>query len=138
MRFAVALVLSVALAGCSSVGADVVTPQHETSPVDCLTVNAESIEAVRVGVKAIQASNDVGRAAALKGRRRRVVRRGRGHWPGCESPGRCLVDSERPTVTPSNAYNAVDRTAHQFSDYVASPFYDVTSAGVDDVRSCLG
>lgn len=139
MRFAGALVLTVALAGCSSAGdGDALTPQQEASTVDCLAVNAEGIEAIRVGVKAIQASNDVGRAEALKF--------ADGEWfvaaevtgPGMTPQVGVWWTRNDPTVSPSNAYNSVDGTAHQFSDYVASPFYDVTSEGVDEVRSCLG
>jgi hypothetical protein len=138
MRFAVALVLTVALAGCSSAGGgEAVAPQQEASTADCLTVNAESIEAIRVGVKAIQASNDVGRAEALK-----VAD---GEWfvaaevtgPGMTPQVGVWWTQNDPTLSPSNVYNSVDGTAHQFSDYVASPFYDVASAGVDEVRSCL-
>jgi hypothetical protein len=138
MRVVAALVLFAALAGCSSAGDDAVAPQQETPNVDCLTVNAESVEAVRVGVRAIQASNDVGRAEALE-----VAD---GEWfvaaevtgPGMTPQVGVWWTQNDPTSSPSNAYNSVDGTAHQFSDYVASPFYDVTSAGVDEVRSCLG
>jgi hypothetical protein len=139
MRVAIALVMTFAIAGCSSPGGgDAAAPQEEISPADCLTVNAESIEAIRVGVKAIQASNDVGRAEAL-----RITD---GEWfvaaevtgPGMTPHVGVWWTQKDPTTSPSNAYNSVDGTAHQFSDYVASPFYDVTSAGVDEVRSCLG
>lgn len=138
MKFAVALAL-IALASCSFVGSDdAVIPQQETSSVDCLTVNAASIEAIRIGVKAIQASNDVGRAGALEVEG--------GEWfvaaevtgPGMTPQVGVWWTQSDPTLAPSNAYNSVDGIAQQFSDYVPSPFYDVTSAGVDDVRSCLG
>lgn len=139
MRLVVALVVLVALAGCSSASSnETVAAQEDNRPVDCLTVNAESVEAIRIGVKAIQPSNDVDRAQAVK-----VAD---GEWfvaaevtgPGMTPQVGVWWTQNDPTLSPSNAYNSVDGTAHQFSDYVASPFYDVTSEGVDEVRSCLG
>jgi hypothetical protein len=89
-------------------------------------------------VKAIQSSNDVGTAAAIK-----VP--GAESWlvaaevtgPGMDTQIGVWATVNDPATSPSNAYQSVDGTARNFSDYIQSPTYSATSDGVDEVRSCI-
>lgn len=130
---------AVVLAGVLLLSGCAAEPRVESpATVACLVVNAESVEALRVGVKAIQNSNDVGRAAAIKAP-------GGDSWlvaaevtgPGMEPEVGVWATVNDPTSSPSNAYQSVDGIASAFSDYVKSPTFTVTSDGVDEVRSCV-
>lgn len=141
MRIIIIVVVSLALAGCRAnlvvpTGSEP-DPRPDLSALECLSVTDGSIEGIRVGIQAIEPSNDVGRAVA--------VRIADGEWfVAAEIEGAGLTDTVGvwwtqldPTTSESNAYNSVDGFAHQFSDYVQSPWYDVTSDGVDEVKACL-
>lgn len=135
-----ALVLVLLLSGCSASAPEpdlYVPPEPEPDPVECLTVNEVSIQALRVGIKAIQDSNDVGGASAIS--------IGADEWfVAAEITGPGLTDAvgvwwtqNDPSTAPGNAYNSVDGYAGEFSDYVRSPAYTSSSDGVDEVKGCL-
>ena len=125
------------LSGCSPAAPDESLPPSAVPPaVDCLTVSAGSLDAIRVGVQMIEPGNDVGSAAAIAVNDMWFVAAevtGAGMTPQVG----VWVTQNDPTTSESNAYNSVDGVAANFSDYVQSPFYDVTSAGIDEVESCI-